>query len=225
MELTIPEKFILLSLNNKKGNIQISLNHFNYGLAGAVLLELAKEGYITLKNKKINPTGSKWPKNQVLKNVYSKINASKRRKMARTWIQKLAFSIKKIKEPFFSNLIQNGIIFRREHRFAGLIRYSRYPVREKKLKESIISEIRELVLEDKTTSNDLVLLACLSEACQFTRKIFINRDERKIARKKIKKLMKENEMTKILSDTLAQINAAIIASISVAAAASTSGSS
>ena len=112
MELTIPEKFILLTLNSKKGNIQISLNSFNYGLAGAVLLELAKDGYITLENKKINPTGSKWPKNQVLKNVYSKIHTSKRRKKARTWMQKLSFSIKKIKEPFFSNLIQNGIISR-----------------------------------------------------------------------------------------------------------------
>jgi ethanolamine ammonia-lyase large subunit len=145
--------------------------------------------------------------------------------MARTWIQKLAFSIKKIKEPLFSNLIQNGVISRREHRFAGLIKYSRYPVRQEKLKESIISEIRELVLEDKTTSNDVVLLACLAKACQFTRKIFINRDERKIARKKIKKLMNENEMSGIINDTLAQINAAIIASVSVATIASTSGSS
>jgi len=223
MELTIPEKFILLTLNSKKGNIQISLNSFNYGLAGAVLLELAKEGCITLENKKINPTGYKWPKNKVLKNVYSKIHASKRRKKARTWIQKLSFSIKKIKEPFFSNLIQNGIISRSEHHFAGLIRYYRYPVKQEKLKTSIISEIKELVLENKSVSNDLVILACLAEACQFTRKIFTNRDERKIARKKIKKLMKENEMTKIISDTLAQINAAIITSISVTTVASTSG--
>ena len=225
MELTIPEKFILLALNSKKGNIQISSNYFNYGLAGAVLLELAKEGYITLENNKINPTGLKWPKNQVLKNVYSKIHASKRRKKARTWIQKLSFSIKKIKKPFLSNLIQNGIISRSEHHFAGLIRYYRYPVKQEKLKTSIISEIKELVLENKHANNDLVILACLTVACQFTSKIFTNSDERKIARKKIKILMKENEMTKIISDTLAQINAAIIASISVTATASTSVSS
>lgn len=37
--------------------------------------------------------------------------------------------------------------------------------------------------------------------------------------------MKENEMTKIISDTLAQINAAIIASVSATAVVSSAGGS
>lgn len=39
MELTLPEKFILLTLNSRKGYIHIPVNNYKFGLVGAVLMK------------------------------------------------------------------------------------------------------------------------------------------------------------------------------------------
>ena len=53
MELQLFEKFILISLDQKKGKFLIDSFSLNYALAGSILLELSELNKIAIKNKKI----------------------------------------------------------------------------------------------------------------------------------------------------------------------------
>ena len=53
MELNLYEEFILLSLDKVKGKFLIDALSVNYGLAGAILLQLSQNENIIIDNKKI----------------------------------------------------------------------------------------------------------------------------------------------------------------------------
>ena len=54
MELTLIEDFLLISLDDEKGSFILDTTYVNNGLAGAVMLELALNGKIELRDNFIH---------------------------------------------------------------------------------------------------------------------------------------------------------------------------
>ncbi len=55
MDLNTVEKFLLLAQHPQKGRNISSDLHINYGIIGAILLELSLDGELVLDNNKLRP--------------------------------------------------------------------------------------------------------------------------------------------------------------------------
>ena len=69
----------------------------------------------------------------------------------------------------------------------------------------------------------LVMLAGLAGACKFSGKYFKGREERKKARARIKVIIKESEIDKAISETIREVQAAVL--VTVTSTAAVAGSS
>ena len=89
MQLNLFEKFILLALDQNKGKFLIDTLSLNYGIAGAILLELSEMNKISIKNKKIIVTDKKLTKISIVDACIKLINNSRKKRKAKYWIYKI----------------------------------------------------------------------------------------------------------------------------------------
>jgi hypothetical protein len=115
-------------------------------------------------------------------------------------------------------LISKKYLRKEEARFL-FFRYYKYIAVENRSRNELIKSIRELVLHKKETDRDVVLLSILIGSTRMVNRIFVW-GERRIARARIKEIAKNNEIAKGLNDAIAAIQAALITSVAVSAAAS-----
>ncbi len=207
--LTLPEELLLLALRDKKGTVVSSASlALTYGLAGAILLELTILDKIVLEGDKFivkdaTPTGD-----DIFDEVLAKIHASKKSRKPSYWVNKLS-GIKKLKDRLLDRLVGQGILRRKEHNVLWVIPTKRYPTLsgapEMKRRELIRTAILHNVKPDERTS----ILICLVNACSLVNEIF-EKEERKVAKKRIKEIAKDEAVSKAVSDIVAGIEAAVV---------------
>ncbi|MEE4257671.1 MAG: GPP34 family phosphoprotein, partial [Bacteroidales bacterium] len=77
MELTLKEKFLILAYDPVKGK-NLATNFISYGLAGAILMELAELNRIKIEKKRVKLTGHQRTGDHVLDNALSLIDKGSR---------------------------------------------------------------------------------------------------------------------------------------------------
>ena len=110
MELSLIEKFILLSLDVKKGKFLIDSMSLNYGIAGAILLELSELNKISIKNKKIVVTDNKLTKISIVNACIKLINNSRKQRKAKYWVYKIGNKSSGFKKMILKDLYDKKII-------------------------------------------------------------------------------------------------------------------
>lgn len=211
MELHIFDKFILLALDQKKGKFLIDSFTLNYGLAGAILLELSQLNKIEIKNKRIVVVDYKLTNHQIINASIKLINESRKDKKPRHWIYKLGNKSSGFKKRILNDLYHKKIVRIDVKTYLwGIIKIKRYPVINSSEINEIKERIREVVLEKLKPDVEVVLLLSLLASCKLTRILFATKKEHKQAKKRIKELTKDIEIGEAVSQTLKEIQAALI---------------
>ena len=211
MSLHLFEKFILIALDQKKGKFLIDSFSLNYALAGAILLELSDLSKITVKNKRIILSDKKFTNHQIIDACIKILNKSKKDKKPRYWVYKIGNKSSGFKKIILNDLHNKNILkIEIRNALGGLFKIKRYPIKSPKEINKIKDRIINVVVKNGKPDIEVVLLLSLMESCKLTRFLFSNKKEYRDAKKRIKEVIKNIEISEAVNQTLREIQAAII---------------
>lgn len=204
--LTISEQLFLVSIDDDRGQITSYISDsLKYGLAGALLAELALREKIALKGKKFvikdkNPTGDK-----LLDDVLVRLIEGDRAHKPTYWVNALAS--RKLLKQVAGQLVTKNIIYIDEKRYFGVRPDEAHPEMDAPAKYWVKHHLRSVVLANEKAPPQTIILLGLLKACRLLYLIF-TRDEQSAARKKVDPLVKGEEFRKVVARTIANVEAA-----------------
>ncbi len=217
--LTLPEQLLLLALHDQKGTILSSASiSIEYGLAGAVLTELALRQRAEIRDKKLVLIDTSSTGDEVLDEAITQIKSSAKLRKADYWVHKLTGKKMKIKQAMLERLVKKGILKIDEHRILWLFDSPHYPTRDFSEEKAIREQLRRLVLRGDEADTRTVVLMGLVNACGLTGEIF-TKPERKEAKKRIKEIMQNDQIAKAVAETVAGVQASVVAVVFAGSAA------
>lgn len=222
MQLTLPERFLLLAIHYDKPIFLVTQPAFSAGFIGSIFMELAVREHIHIENKVVEVISGK-PGSGVVLEVLSNLAQSKPRKI-RTWVSRLSNSSRRYRLKLINEMQHKGLMRTEERRFL-FIPYKVPKLINKKAKQDEVTNIRKLVFQNGTpTEADMSLLG-LVYACRMHGIIAKNSAERKEIRKRIKTMLKDDPIAKSVNEVIKETQAAIMAAVVATSAASSAASS
>ncbi len=219
---TLSEEFFLLSIDDAKGKIITAVDQgLQFGLAGALLAELALQGKISLDNKRLvvlNPAPTSDP---LFDETLARLSAEKKPRKASYWVEKLAD--KKLVKKVAQRLADKNILRIEKKRYLWVIPYEVFPQVDASAKFWVKQHLRDAVLAGGETTPGIIAFLSLLKACRLLDLVF-TRDERKAAARKVDALVKEEPFGSAVAEMIAEIEAATAATIAVIVVAASSSS-
>lgn len=221
--LNISEKFVVLAHHPEKGRLVISRQYFQYGLAGAILLDLCLDGRIGIDNGRITPKPGNTPADPVKSEVMQMINDSARPRKAGYWVSKMAFRSRRYLRQIMTVLTAKRIIRIEETMLLGIIPWRRSYLTESYTRSNLVRKLKNDILVYRGDPDDSSALTGLVEACRMRRILSTDREELKMIRSQMKRILKDSPVSDVVAQTIRQVQAAIIASVTASVAASSAG--
>ena len=217
-QLTLSEKILLLAIRPEKGGYFMEASSaLEYGLTGAIFLEMERAGNISFENKLVVLKSAR-TSHPVMAFVAEKISASAKPRKMGYWLNSLSLSKAKIKRGLLESLVA-----RREVRLVDkhflFFRWKKAYLQSGNSAASLVNDIRRLVLKPVETVDDIYLLTMV-DATKLLSRIFPDRHQRKNAREKIKQLKSGNQVPEAVKQA---IQAAAVVASTVAINAAVSG--
>ena len=221
--ISLKEKFIMLAYHPEKGS-NMAQNYLGYGIAGALLLELAGLKRIVIEDKKVKLIDHKKTGDKQLDLVVDLLIRAGKPLRVKALVFKLQGKNKTVRRPIMEGLLRKRYLRAEKKRFL-FFKYFMYPSGNVSYRRDLEEQIRRLVLRGIPAEDpDVALLIGLAGACRFAPRFFRNRQERKAASKRIKQIIKESPVDAAIDETIKAVQAAIMATIVTSAVvASTAG--
>jgi len=225
MRLSTVEKFLLIAQHPIKGKFIISDMYMNYGIIGAILLDMSLEDKVIVENDKLILKNRVNADNQINSEVSIMISNSEKPRKIKYWIAKLARKSRKYKWTILSELVSKNFIRIEDKTFLGIIPYKRSYLIDNSARDNLIQQIRRNILFRQELSNENVVILGLIEACKMHKIITSDRDELKTIMKELKQIMKESPIADTVDKTIKQVQAAIIGAIVASTVTTAAGNS
>lgn len=222
--LNTSEKFLLIAHHPEKGRLVVSRQYFRYGLAGAILLDLCLDGRLGMENGRIIPRPGNTPADPVKSEVIQMITESTRPRRAGYWVRKLAFRYNGYLNQIRTVLAGKRLLRIEETRLLGIIPWRRSYLTESYTRSNLIRQLKNDILVYRGDAGESSALAGLVEACRMRRILSTDREELKMIRSQVKKILKDSPVSDAVAQTIRQVQAVIIASVTALVAASSGGS-
>jgi hypothetical protein len=221
--LSIAEKFLLIAHHPERGRYMIPSTYLQYGLAGAILLDLTLSDLIETDGTKLSLKRSRPSTDPLLQEVTALISQSAAPRKAAYWIRKLGARYSKYHLQLLSGLAGKRLVRIEEKKFLGLIPYRKSYLLESYTRSNLVLQLRNEIMAYRGVPGENFPLAVMVAACRLQRVVTTDRDELKQIRSQLKRMAKENPVSDAVTQTVSQVQAAVIASITAAVVASTSG--
>lgn len=212
MNLTLSEQFIYLAHHPTKFHSVIGSPQRSTAIIGALLLQLFKKKAFTVENKKVIPQQPENQLNQAELLLWERLNGSKRKRTLKTWISKLQH-----KSERYRNIINGDLekkeFFRIERKKFLFIPYKRIYVTQPEFHEKLGAHLRKAMQSPEQLSPQERQLLALVKATNLYQPLSRQRKDWKEIRRELKALDVENLVSKDISKTIEEIEAAILISI------------
>ena len=210
-ELTLPEQFLLLALDGKKGTTYFgfeAVKFTRYGLVGAAIIELAFREKVEIRNGKLALVNDSYTGDKFLDEVIDGLKNSKKNMGTQEWITLLG--IEDTVSFTAECLVNKGILTAKKQKYLGLFNITVYPMRNSAEKLGLIGKIRGVVLYNNKTEPKLAALIGLVNRCGLTKKIF-SKEERRKAKSRIKniKIVDDDLTSKAVADNVTELQGTI----------------
>ncbi|MCF7911382.1 MAG: GPP34 family phosphoprotein [Candidatus Cloacimonetes bacterium] len=204
-KLSIAEEFLLLSLDDEKGVVcNQPFMGLEFGLAGAVLMELALMGRLRVDEKKLEVLADSATGNQIFDDALAMISSQQAVEDAKYWVWKLGIHIQEIKEYFISHLIELGILEKKEQNILWIYRRKCYPMLDDKVEREDKERIRKIVLDGVEPEPRDIILISLMHSCNLTSEIF-SREEQDNYCQRIESIAQMNLIGKAVYEAIYEI--------------------
>lgn len=218
MELNAAQKFLLIAKHPEKGGFVISDMFVNYGIIGAILLEMCLEERAVIDDGKLIMKNTKTHDPIVLE-ISEIIQRESKPRGIKHWVSKLARKSGKYRWAIMTELEKKRLVRIEHKKFLGFIPYKKSYLSDSRVRDGLIRELKEIVLFGKEMSRENLVILGLVEACKMHTVITSDKAELKTVKKELKTLIKESPIAGAVSETIKQMQAAI----TMAMVASTAG--
>jgi hypothetical protein len=212
---SIAELFVILAINPQKGRIDMNTISFRYSLTGALFMDYHESGEIKIENKRVIPSFRK--NGDVIHDLFAEkfMNSSGTWRLS-FWIRRLTNKSRLIFREIINSLDREQIIRIEQRKFLNIFPYKRYWFIDNRLRTSLIETLRGILLYGKKPGKKEVMILGLVEASKAYRLLASERGESRLLRKKNTELLKGDLMTGEISQTIREVQAAIIAAVTAA---------
>jgi golgi phosphoprotein 3 len=218
------EKFLMIAHHPEKGRFMISGMFIQFGIAGAILLDMSLEERIDILNKRLILKTPGTSADPLTNEVTTLISRDPRPRRVGYWVRRLARRYNKYKRQVLESLAAKRMVRIEERKFLGLIPYRRSYLIESYTRSNLIRQIKnDILVNSREPSYANMAIAGLMEACRMQRILSDDREELKNIRIRLKKILKESPVADVVSQTVRQVQAAIFASVTAAIVASRAG--
>jgi hypothetical protein len=214
-ELTLPEKIVLLALDNK-GWFGSSENSIKFGLTGVILFELIIQERLTVVDRQVQVISTKPTGDPLLDRILNYMKSSKKSRSLRSWIQNIVYKKLLIRKTILKSLIEKQLIKKEEFSMLWVFYQFKYPVLKTDVKEKIRKELYEAIMKAEQPSEQDALFVIVMDTCKMVRKNFHLFDNYIKVRRRIKEIVAfDNPKTErecLLKVLHSSINRAIVSS-------------
>jgi hypothetical protein len=219
MDYSVAELFVILALNPEKGRISLDSIHFSHSLTGALLMDYHERGDFTTENKRIIPSFKK--NGEILHDLIAdQIMKSGKNRRISFWIGRLANKSRLYFRAIVSSLEKRGILRIEQKKFLNIFPYKRYWFTDNSVRNNTIETLRGSILYGKKADKKEIMLLGLVEASRAYKVLSREKGEAKLLRRKNTEFLKGDVISSEISQSIREVQAAVVASISAAAAAS-----
>lgn len=210
--LTRSEELFLLAIQDAQGTLMGSVSgYLRYGLAGAILADLALREKIGLDEKKhISLRQGPLTGEPLLDEAIEQIRASNQEHKAAGWINRLGTA--KLMNRVADRLIERGVLTREKKHFLWVIPYSTYPQqdaagRPSTAKYQVKQHLRAVTLGGESPDARSIALLSLVRATRMLNLVYTP-DERKAAFRQVETLVKGDAFGQAVAEVLEAIDTA-----------------
>jgi Golgi phosphoprotein 3 len=212
MKLNLIEEFLLIALDDERGQFVIDSTHLHFGLAGAILLEMALREKIDISGETLKLIHDEYEVEMVINKVIDQIK-SKPGKKVKDWIEILAKQADELKQDTLFRLQNKGILRKEEHKILWVIPNNKYPTSDITPENKVRQRLSDVMLRGaKSEAHDIMLLS-LIDVSDLTKEAFRNIDEYAIVKKKIKEVTQDIRISHTINKSIREIQAAIMVAL------------
>jgi hypothetical protein len=213
--LTFLEKIILLALDDK-GWFGSSEHKIKFGLTGAILYELFKNGRIEYRENVVVLKDSTPTNDPILDRVLELIHPGKKQRSIRSWIQRIVYKKLMLRKTIIRSLIAKKIVRKEEYSLLWVMYQFKYPLVNHEIKHQVQEELYHKIINDEKLTGEEMMLLIVMDSCKIVRKNFRHFEHHVKAGRKIREILKFDqpglEDVKLLSVINSAIRRAIAAS-------------
>ena len=218
MDHSVAELYVILALNPEKGRISISDIYFRYSLTGAMIMEYNVSGEIAIKNKRVVPSFKK--NGETIHDLFAdKIMKSSKNKRISFWVSRLTNKSRIIFREIINSLEKERIIRIEHKKFLNIFPYKRYWFTDNSVRTNLIELLRGILLYNRRPCKKDIMLLGLVEASKAYKLLSREKGESKLLRQKNTELLKGDLISSEISQTIREVQTAIVASIAASVAA------
>lgn len=224
---------LLLALDDERGTVLPEAGiGLDYGLAGAVVMELALHGRLDVDGERVSASGT--ATDDPLLDDALRVIAATPGKTLSHWVRHLPGELNGLRQRLLDRLVAKGTLARRDQRVLLLFHRNVYPERDARIEHDIRARLDGVLLHGQSPDPATACLIHLAAACRVTDSIY-PRDQHKAIRARMAELNDAGAAgANAVADMVARAEtaavtaatmAAIIASTTAATAAACSASS
>ncbi|WP_037066294.1 GOLPH3/VPS74 family protein [Pseudonocardia acaciae] len=218
MTQLIAEQLLLLAYR-PDGTAHGKGTELDMALGGALLTELALDGYLEVEEKEIAAAGGgSTPGNPVLAGALEEIAVKPRRPKA--CVSRLS---KGARRRLLAGLVESGVLTEESRRVLGVFPGKRFPVADPGPREQALGRLRAAVVDGAEPDQRTAALAGLIQAAGLGRRVFPDDDQRAV-KARLKELAEGDWAAEAVRKAIRAAHAATVAAISAANAAAASSS-
>lgn len=219
----LAEELLLLAFDDVKGTVlgeaQIALD---FGLAGALLMELTLHDALHMDGKKLSIAQTS-PLDQPLLNDASALIDAKPGKHARYWVQQLPRDLKPLRQRLLDGLVERGVLQHREQRILFIFHRQIFPELDHQVESDARQRFDAVLLQGNQPDARTQMLIQLADSCRLIKAMY-PREQRKAVRARIKVLQQSAIGAGVDKATQDAISTATVAAAMVAITAATAAS-
>lgn len=222
MDLILAEQTLLIALDNETGRDTTQWGS-DAGLAGALLLDLARlELLSTDADGKIVTVDGAQPGHELVRDAYTTIRESSKRRNAKGWVQRLPSELKPLRQRLAHALVQRGILSEEHSKRLGILPATRFPTIDPAPERELRERLQAVLVTSRDPTEEEALLLGLLEPLGLIDSL-VTKDQRRAARKRAKAVAEQGLAGTAVRDSIRAVQAGVIAAV-VASTSSTASS-
>lgn len=204
-DLYLHESILLLGLDDEKGNFTSSLSYLNYGFASALLMDLVLEERIYIEDKKVLVKTNAITDNKLLNKILRKIQEAQKPKKISKWLHDLVNNNRKYIPKAIDTLIRNKILKKKKKKVLWLFNVSRYPTVNIQSETRLRKRLRQIIFHNAVPEQKDLMLITILKACKMEKDLIPDKEERKLAKERIKTLTENSELKKLVGGAVEEM--------------------
>lgn len=205
--LNLAEELFLLALDDEEGAISASaLDTLRYGLAAALLADLALHDKIAVEEQRIVVRDLRPLGDDLLDDALKRLADSPKPRKVKYWLNALGF--RKLPKQIAQRLVAQGVLVEEEQRYTWAVPYVGAAQPDAPAKYWLKQGLRAAGLTRAKPERRAVVLLSLMQGCRLLNLVF-TRDERRAAGRRVAELAHGEDFGAAVAQTLADIEAAV----------------